>query len=31
MDILLKIYQDYEDNALKLNAIETLGQLCKID
>lgn len=31
MDILLKIFEDYQDTDLKLSAIDTLGQLCKAD
>jgi hypothetical protein len=31
MDILLKIFEDYQDCELKLSAIDTLTQLCKGD
>lgn len=31
IDILLKIFEDYQDPELKLSAIETLSQLCKGD
>ena len=31
MDILLKIFEDYQDGELKLSAIDTLAQLCKGD
>jgi hypothetical protein len=31
MDILLKIFEDYQDGELKLSAIDTLSQLCKGD
>jgi hypothetical protein len=31
MDILLKIYIDYEDMELKISAIDTLGQMFKGD
>ena len=31
MDILLKIFEDYQDSELKLSAIDCLSQLCKGD
>jgi len=31
VDILLKIYEDYQDSDLKISAIETLSCLCKSD
>jgi len=29
VDILLKIFEDYGDNDLRLQAIDTISQLCK--
>ena len=31
LDILLKIYEDYQDTDLKISAIETLSLLCKAE
>lgn len=31
IDILLKIFEDYQDTELKISAIETMTQLCKSD
>lgn len=31
IDILLKIFEDYQDTELKISAIDTMAQLCKSD